>query len=103
LSGAFAIAALALIAALASVVGPRVLPEAGVVARWTIAVLAGLGVWGLAAWAGNPQPTDADCGCGRLSRRLSSGIDRDVTKYRTDATGAIRGGLELWIGRAKSR
>jgi hypothetical protein len=101
LSGAFAVAAVALIATLASVVGPRVLPEAGVVARRTIAALAGLGAWRLAAWPGT----------GSLPMQIASAflagyllvLIAPPTNYRTDAMGAIRSGPELWTGRAKSR
>lgn len=39
-----------------SELGPRALPEAGVVARCTIAALAGLRAWRLAAWAGTGSP-----------------------------------------------
>jgi hypothetical protein len=95
------------IVALASLVGWLVtsaggsaiaMPEAGVVARWTIAALVGLG-----AWAGTSSLAMQIAAAAAFLAGYLLVLIAPLTKYWTDATGAIRSSPELWIGRAKSR
>jgi putative peptidoglycan lipid II flippase len=102
LSGAFAVAALALIAILAAAVGRRALPEADMATRWAIAALAGLGAWRLAGWgaAGSP-PLQIAAAAIFLTVYLVLLLAL-LPDYRAHALGAIRSGLEPWTDRAKS-
>jgi putative peptidoglycan lipid II flippase len=103
LSGAFAVAALALIAVLAGTVGLRALPEAGMAARWAIAALVGLGAWRLAGWeAADTPPMQIAAAAIFLSVYVVLLIAL-LPEYRTRAKGVIRSRLEPWTDRAKSR
>lgn len=103
LSGAFAVAPLTLVAALAYTVGRKALPDAGIMARWANGALAALAAWRLAGSYGIEKPLTQIAAAAILAATYNALLAVLLPGHCVQAADAIKQTLDLGLRRTKSR